>query len=219
MKQSIKLLVLVVINISTEAIAQPLFSADWFSHHINNWDKYKLFFEGKSNLRCLEIGSYEGRSTLYIAENYCKYEDSVIYALDTWSGSMEHDAQHEKNLFERFSFNLKDLVNKGRVIPVREKSQKTLVDFLNLVYQNDFEKFDFIYIDGSHVAKDVMSDIVLAWELLKPGGILIADDYLWDHYKEPRLTPKPALDGFLESYKGSYEILLKGYQVHLKKIN
>ena len=100
-----------------------------------------------------------------------------------------------------------------------DKNSKDMMKKMHAVKLSENIDIDFIYIDGSHVAKDVMSDIVLAWELLKPGGILIADDYLWDHYKEPRLTPKPALDGFLESYKGSYEILLKGYQVHLKKIN
>ncbi len=166
----------------------------------------------------MEIGSYEGRSTLYIAENICKNKDSIIYALDTWCGSMEHNAEFEKDLFLRFSYNLKNFINKKQVIPIRAESKKTLINFLNLLYEGKFEKFDFIYIDGSHVAKDVMVDIVLAWELLKLDGILIADDYLWDHFKETELTPKPALDGFLRAYKGSYEILLKRYQLHLKKI-
>ncbi|MFK7974058.1 MAG: hypothetical protein AB8B66_04285 [Rickettsiaceae bacterium] len=42
-----------------------------------------------------------------------------------------------------------------------------------------------------------MFDIVSAWELLKVGGIMIMDDYLWKGYPEARLTPKPAIDGFL----------------------
>ena len=67
---------LLLINSSTLAISSPIFSSDCFSHHINDWNKYKSFFEGKNNIKCLEVGSYEGRSTIYIAENYCKYKDS-----------------------------------------------------------------------------------------------------------------------------------------------
>ena len=32
-----------------------------------------------------------------------------------------------------------------------------------------------VYIDGSHAARDVIADAVLAWALLRPGGILIFD--------------------------------------------
>ena len=124
-----------MINISCKVIASPVFSADWFSHHINDWDKYKLFFEGKSNLRCLEIGSYEGRSTLYIAKNICKNKDSIIYSFDTWCGSMEHNAEFEKDLFLRFSYNLKNFINKKQVIPIKAESKKTLINFLNLLYE------------------------------------------------------------------------------------
>ena len=37
---------------------------------------------------------------------------------------------------------------------------------------------DLIYIDGSHLAKDVLSDAILSWKLLKPSGVMIFDDYL-----------------------------------------
>jgi len=40
--------------------------------------------------------------------------------------------------------------------------------------------FDFIYIDGDHTAEGVLQDAVLAWRLLKAGGIMAFDDYLWE---------------------------------------
>ena len=39
--------------------------------------------------------------------------------------------------------------------------------------------FDLIYIDGSHSAKDVLLDSLLAWRLLRPGGAMVWDDYEW----------------------------------------
>lgn len=41
--------------------------------------------------------------------------------------------------------------------------------------------FDLIYVDGSHLYRDVIVDLYKAWTFLKPGGLLMADD--WDHVK------------------------------------
>ena len=54
--------------------------------------------------------------------------------------------------------------------------------------------FDFIYIDGSHMRVDVLLDAVLAWQLLKPGGIMALDDYEWNEYRDnmvchPKVSP------------------------------
>jgi hypothetical protein len=60
---------------------------------------------------------------------------------------------------------------------------------------------DFIYVDGSHQAADVLSDAVLAWKLLKEGGVLIFDDYLWARYQDrPLLNPKMAIDAFVNCH-------------------
>jgi len=41
------------------------------------------------------------------------------------------------------------------------------------------DHFDYISIDGSHEAADVLSDAVLSWPLLKTGGLICFDDYEW----------------------------------------
>ena len=79
--------------------------------------------------------------------------------------------------------------------------------------------YDFIYIDGSHEAKDVLMDAVLAWGLLKVGGVMAFDDYEGDGYLEPEALPKIAIDGFLATHKQMYEMLHSGYQIHIRKID
>ena len=61
-------------------------------------------------------------------------------------------------------------------------------------------------------------DSVLSWNLLKPGGILIFDDYLWmpDSYKS--LTPKLAVDSFIEVFEDYVEVILDKYRKAIKKI-
>lgn len=46
-------------------------------------------------------------------------------------------------------------------------------------WQPNNTKVDLIYVDGSHLYDDVKNDLYKAWEQLKPGGLLMADD--WDH--------------------------------------
>lgn len=79
--------------------------------------------------------------------------------------------------------------------------------------------FDFIYIDGSHKACDVLSDSVLAWPLLRPEGVLIWDDYEWTPLmsKGPLHEPKLAIDAFLSCYADQYRVISKGYQVAIEK--
>ncbi|HEX2816824.1 MAG TPA: class I SAM-dependent methyltransferase, partial [Phenylobacterium sp.] len=64
---------------------------------------------------------------------------------------------------------------------------------------------ELIYIDGSHQAPDVLTDAVLAFQLLRVGGILIFDDYLWSHegpgQQDFYNMPKPAVDAFVNIFQ------------------
>jgi len=90
-------------------------------------------------------------------------------------------------------------------------SQKILRTFL-------VGQFDFIYIDGSHQAPDVLEDTLLAWRLLKKGGILIWDDYDWGEQYQEREKPKVAIDAFLYIFEGKYKIISSHRQICVTKL-
>ena len=94
-----------------------------------------------------------------------------------------------------------------------------LLDLNQIVKNSTKEKYDIVYIDASHKAKDVMVDTVLSWEMLKIGGIMMFDDYEWGFPTERYNKPKTALDGFLAAYESKYEIIQKKYQLHIRKIS
>lgn len=48
-------------------------------------------------------------------------------------------------------------------------------------WQDNKDKFDLIYIDGSHLYVDVVNDIYKAWDALNENGVIMLDD--WDHKK------------------------------------
>jgi predicted O-methyltransferase YrrM len=81
----------------------------------------------------------------------------------------------------------------------------------------DHPTFDFIYIDGSHIAKDVLTDAVMAWPLLKPKGLMVFDDYMWGNPRDILRRPKPAIDAFTNMFAEEVDIIHVGYQLVVRK--
>ena len=102
---------------------------------------------------------------------------------------------------ERFSRNVSKC---GRVDSVRVLEERSDEGLLRLLQEKQ-EPFDFIYVDGSHMAFDVLGDLVLSFKMLKIGGLCICDDYLWEGQSDPRHTPKMAIDSFTSIFSEQIE--------------
>lgn len=199
-------------------ISAKQFTNNWFNIAAPTWEPYTTLFKDISNKRFLEIGSYEGRSTLYIAENFCTGAGSYIDAVDTWEGGADQINEPLEGLYSRFTYNLKKEIDSNIVRIHKGLSSDILMNLVQKVRSGDWEKYDFIYIDASHIAKDVLMDTILCWELLKNNGIMIFDDYTWGQSYPDYFRPKPAIDAFLICYSTMYELLHKEYQVHIRKL-
>lgn len=189
-----------------------MYSADWFSNNIPNWEKWLAKFKGKPDLRFLEIGCFEGKATVWLLENILTDKSSYIDTIDSFTGGMEADhngAFFSENAEKNYYENIKPF--KGQVYTVKGLSNEALRLY-------DLDYFDFVYIDGSHRSPEVLEDTILAWGLLKVGGVMIWDDYKLNRYIEPRLNPKMAIDAFLEVFEGRYKMINKGYQVCIEKV-
>lgn len=187
------------------------FSTDWFSHRIPQWEQYiKPALAGKK-CRWLELGSYEGRSAIWTLDNILTHAESSIDCVDIWMG------QYEKN----FDGNMK---GRSKV----RKYKKNCLEFL----ANTLDSFQFfgnrciydaVYVDADHQAKAALTEACLAWELLKPGGFMIFDDYPWEHpvtdpQRHRKLGPKKGIDAFLECWQYELTLLHKGWQVIVQKL-
>ena len=194
----------VVLPLAVKVPAEYEFSADWVSENVRHWEQWLAPMKDKPGVKALEIGSFEGRSALWFLVNVLSYPTSSITCVDIFDNPVV-EGRFDKNIA------ISGLSNK--VIKVKARSDDALKQFTSGSY-------DFIYIDGSHVAKDVLVDAVLAWELLKPGGAIIFDDYEWAGFG-PRVgrhkTPKLAINAFLDVYSPYAEVLHKGSQLILRK--
>lgn len=196
------------------------FTTNWFSSNEPMWKS--LINETKPK-RYLEIGSYEGRSAVFMIKNCNHHSDFYIHCIDTWEGGVEHNKNIMSEVESNFNYNmsLATLETSSRVhlTKMKEYSNTALLK----LHQQASEKLDFIYVDGSHQAPDVLRDAVLAFDLLKVGGILVFDDYTWS--MEPMgsqdlvNSPKLAIDSFVNCYIRKFYIM-RGplYQLYLQKI-
>jgi hypothetical protein len=174
------------------------FTRDWFSDSIPSWEKVLSPMAGQANLEFVEIGSFEGRSASWLLENILTGAGSRINCVDPWVGP----------IFDRFKDSVSPWIE--RVVMHRGKSEEMLPRIPG--------PFDLVYIDGLHMAFNVLQDAVLTWNKLKVGGVMIFDDYLWEHQGLDRtLVPKDAVDGFLTVIHGRYNLLHLGYQIIIQK--
>ena len=100
---------------------------------------------------------------------------------------------------------------------IEQKSSHALSELI----RNKVDLFDFIYVDASHRHNDALVDIVLAWQLLRTGGIMGFDDYMWTPPRDTEVvdTCHTAIDYFLKEFRTKIVVLHIGYRVFVKKIS
>jgi predicted O-methyltransferase YrrM len=182
------------------------FTTDWFTHHIRVWEAVMAPYKAKPGVKYLEIGAYEGRSAVWMLENVLTDPTAQLTAIDIFDGPYE----------ARYRSNIERSGAKDRVTTIKGSSQ---VEARKL----PLESFDVIYIDGSHEKGDVLEDAALCWRLLKPGGLLIFDDYRWmglladGGIDKPTDFPKQAIDCFVQCFADRSTVVHNSFQLMLRK--
>jgi hypothetical protein len=178
---------------------------DWFSNNITIWEKFvinKIY-----HINYLEIGSFEGRSTVFVGE--LKNTNSIT-AIDTWEGSDEHNDISFIKVFENFKTNI-NVLNKSNI-----KFFKTTSDNF---FKNNKNVYNLIYIDGSHEYTQVKKDFVNSLNCLEKNGYIICDDFLWFFYQDLDKNPIKAIIECYNEYKKELNLEFLNHQIIFKKIH
>ena len=183
------------------------FTQDWFHWSPAIWEQLVPSLPGRK--RFLELGAFEGRSTAWIVENMLE-DDGTLISVDTWEGAEEH-------------------VKMGLAMPDAEDNYDHNLRLLRAVLKfkmTSYEavtklaggpQFDFIYVDASHTAPDVLTDACVAWPLLKDEGVMVFDDYLWGEQRDVLHRPKLAVDAFVNIFAEQLKPVHMGYQYIVRK--
>jgi predicted O-methyltransferase YrrM len=142
-----------------------------------------LYLYAKQYVRnnpCLEIGSYCGKSSVYLG-SAVKENDQKLYSIDHHKGSEEQQPGEEYfdsdlinaegNGIDTLPFFL-ETIEKSKldkfVIPIVSSSEEAYQDFtLN---------FDMVFIDGGHSEKAAQKDYELWSQRITKGGLLAIHD-------------------------------------------
>jgi predicted O-methyltransferase YrrM/tetratricopeptide (TPR) repeat protein len=173
------------------------------STHVSRLEPYKV----------LEIGTYTGTSLIKIVE---LIPNSVGVGVDMWTNYEENDSNmlmriEENQIIESFLSNIRKCGLQDRVSGLKNDSTNALANMIRIG-----EKYDFIYVDGSHKLLDCYSDLILAWQVLNKGGIMGIDDYLWNS-GDLLNSPFEGVNHFLKKYEKEMNVLSKEYRVFVEK--
>jgi predicted O-methyltransferase YrrM len=179
------------------------FTEDWFTHHLASWRKATEPYAGKPGVKYLEVGVYEGRAAMWIAENVLTDPTSELVGLDLFSGDyVDAYGPYE----QRYRNNVRKTGLGDRATTIKGYSQ---VELRKLPLAH----YDIIYVDGSHVNANVLEDAILVWRLLKDGGLLIFDDYGNQGTTDPRI----GVDTFMRFFGRHFEVIHNDLQLMMRK--
>ena len=172
------------------------FTYDWFTHNLPHWWTLLQPYAHQPRLQFLEVGSFEGMATCWLLDHILTHPSARLTTIDPAYQPV-------------FDHNLAQTQSVEKVNKLTGSSHDLLLTLP--------AAFDVIYIDGCHLAKHVEQDALLAWPLLKAGGLLIFDDYLWSDPQFPLDDPRLGIDAFLESIASQFERVHQMYQLVIRK--
>ena len=132
------------------------------------------------NGKCVEVGSYCGKSACYIGFA-CKKVGSKLFSIDHHKGSEEQQFGEEYFDEEIYNFSKKQVDTLPMFLSNIKKFN--LEDYIEPLVMTSIDAsyhvpddLDMIFIDGSHTFESALSDYSHWMPKLRPGGILAIHD-------------------------------------------
>jgi predicted O-methyltransferase YrrM len=183
------------------------FSQTWF---LNSEIKTKLFkFVDKTKINnVLEIGCFEGLSSVFFADNLLDNPNSTLTCVDPFLNIDNNDHKNYlmNNEEENFNYNISICKNSDKISVNKITSDE--------FFSKNNKTFNFIYIDGCHETEFIKRDMENSFNVLETNGIMWMDDYLGGYENKIKNT----MNEFLAKYKWQYRVIHYGCQLAIIKL-
>ena len=182
------------------------YSQNWFLGSEIRYLLFNFLDKTKEN-KILEIGCFEGLSSVFFADNFLDNSNSSLTCVDPFLtiNNNDHKQFLQNNEEMNFDFN----------ISICKRSDRITINKItsDIFFENNNQTYNFIYIDGCHEPDFIKKDMENSFKFLEKNGIMWMDDYGGGD----GIQIKNTMNTFLEKYKGQYELIHKGYQLAIKK--
>ena len=155
------------------AVTEKFRGIEGFLHPLEGYALMLLAAHGPGAGEVVEIGSYLGRSTCYLAYGAQRAKRPPVVAVDHFQGSPEHQpgASHESAVLKRegttygrFLSNLEAAGLSQHVRPVRQASLAAALDWRAPIR--------LLFIDGDHSYEATGADFAAWSPRVEPGGLV-----------------------------------------------
>lgn len=165
---------------------------------------------GKGKIRYLEIGAYEGRNLAFM--DWLLPNQLDVTVIDPWFDEDLNPEEKYHAVEPRFHRNM------ARTTSLSLTTRKGFSTYELPKMLEAGDRFDLIYVDGSHTAWAVFVDLCYCAAVLEVGGMMVMDDYWHDVSEIGGPGVKQALDHFHAALGRYFEVSAVYRQVALTKI-
>ena len=162
--------------------------ADWFLRDAQpNFEEFVLPHASEP-LSFLQLGAYQGDAGVWIMQNF---PHATLIDVDNFAvgdGMPGESADIERDYHAQMGV----WIEAGR-------AQLFKQDTFQFLREHRWPMFDCIYVDAYHSGSATLTNAVMSWDFLKPGGVMGFDDYDWCHPTigaPPGHRPGPSIDAF-----------------------
>lgn len=183
------------------------YTKSWFINSEINKKLLHIIDCNKEN-KILEIGCYEGLSSVFFADNLLNHDKSLLVCIDPFLQIDNNDHGHllQNHEEENFDYNISVCSNADKI----QINKITSDDFFKFNNQT----FNIIYIDGCHLPDFITRDMENSFNVLEKDGIMWMDDYGGGEDDSIKNT----MNQFLMKYDGMYKLIHSGYQLAIQKL-
>jgi predicted O-methyltransferase YrrM len=165
--------------------------------------------QSTENIRYLEIGAFEGRNLAFL--DWLLPGRLDVVTIDPWFNEEFNPDGSYHGIEARYH------ANTAKMNFPSIENRKTLSGTELPLMRAAGDRFDLIYVDGSHAALEVMIDLTYCASLLTPGGMMILDDYWHDISDIGGPGVKQAVDQFMRVFGRYFSVKAVYRQVVLIK--
>ena len=177
-----------------------------------NKDSIHILKDILPNTKGAEIGVWAGNTSM----QFLRLGISELHMIDPWSVEPYKKSKEYKSYDEY-------LTKYSRILNI-EKKDVNFQEYYDAIYSevrakcgmdprvtihrmtsdewfdSKPEKLDWIYVDGDHSYEGCLRDLENSLKVVKPGGMIMGDDYYWKHARYGKEGVTNAVDRFCKRY-------------------